>query len=143
MNRKQRRSRSSGAGQVRHVDLAAENAQLRRELNDARQQLAEWRGLLVENDLIEPTPSEHLWYMLMGFDWPPMKLDRVGWVGGCEHAWSAALCHVLNAAEIEELRRREGEGLDLGGDASDITETTDPRCGVCQREPRWSQERAS
>lgn len=133
MNRHQRRSKP-GSSILPYANLVAENAQLRQALADANEQLAEWRELLLDNDLVEATPREHLWDILSLHSWTPMKMsDR--WIGGCEHSWSDLVCHGLTDQQIDELvKRDEGDGLDIGEHPSTITAETDPRCEDCRGE---------
>lgn len=131
---------SNGRAVVRYADLVVENARLRAEVERLRheqkhdrEQLAEWRQLLVESDLVKPTPREALWSLLSYYNAPPMWFERVGWVGGCEHAWGQALCHVLTDAEVDLGNTRESDGgLDFGADPREITDETDPRCDECR-----------
>jgi hypothetical protein len=111
----------------------AENARLRRELEAAREQLASWRELLLEHDLVEPTPREALGASMSFWEWPPLRLGSGRWIGGCEHAWGELLCHGLTDAEVDEALALDGdEGLDHGGDPDEMTADEDPRCAACR-----------
>src|SRR5688572_26325378 len=113
MSREQRRSGPSAA--EHYAAVGAESAGLRRELAEARERHAAWRGILVENGLIGATPREELRSRMDFWCWPLMKLGNGRWVGGCEHAWAGLLCHGLTDDEVDELiRRDQSDGLSLG-----------------------------
>lgn len=145
----------------RYADLARENVKLKHQLDQvhaqlhdyaeqlqaAQAQLADWRELLLDNDLIEPTPREALWSLVSRYDFPPIGLPGGRWVGGCEEAWSEALCHGLSDAEVEHALALSDEGgLALGGALADLLAAPDPRCEAHRGEQEgwwdaaWRQE---
>lgn len=118
------------------VDLIAENASLRHALEHANEQLAEWRELLIDNDLIEPTPRGELQRLIeWTLDEVILQLPSGRIVGGCPASWTAEACHGLTDEEVALVVALTSEHETVGiayAPQEAISSENDPRCETCK-----------